>query len=487
MTKQVSILGNIKMYVTHRPTDNAKPAKAEIQWLKNDETDWLLHPILEIDFGEIEQDDIDYTRSFIFDLSDRSRYPQFNDGDVIRWRARTRSNLKKADGINYWWSDWSDYQEFRSYIPPELFIGVTDLYSYPLKVVFDTTPTSQQVLSLSVDVFANQTYETTNFFGDRVIISKGEKVYSKIFTDIPNNYELELNANDILLENGINYRIKGTVATNIGLTNQDEKTFDVVLDSKEMVIESSLEIDQGTASISLVPTVNIPTDVLDSEGYMIYELAPNVIFSVYRLNYNGTFTTIAENISNTGNTLITDPHVPLSNSMYRIVATDIDTGSKVYEDFYSEEIVDMPGILLQWDEPYRSNISIFNSDYNRFMVDDDRLFSFGSALHLPYNIKNSEDNNKDVEFVDYIGREESTAYYGTKIGQRITLSTDVDKEDKETIYKLRRLRDYRGDVYFRERSGIGYWGSVTVSMNIDYDSLVVPVSLTITKVSTDKI
>ena len=56
------------------------------------------------------------------------------------------------------------------------------------------------------------------------------------------------------------------------------------------------------------------------------------------------------------------------------------------------------------------------------------------------------------------------------------------KNDKETIYALRRLSAWAGDVYVREPSGMGYWANVTVRFNMDYDAITIPVTLDITRV-----
>ena len=61
----------------------------------------------------------------------------------------------------------------------------------------------------------------------------------------------------------------------------------------------------------------------------------------------------------------------------------------------------------------------------------------------------------------------------------MTINCDFDKEDTDTLAMVRRLMAYRGDVYVREPSGLGYWANVTVSYNKDYSSLVIPVTLTI--------
>ena len=106
----------------------------------------------------------------------------------------------------------------------------------------------------------------------------------------------------------------------------------------------------------------------------------------------------------------------------------------------------------------------------------------GSLLKLPYNITTSEQNSKDVSLVEYVGRKRPVSYYGTQLGESSTWSTEIPKDDKETLYAIRRLSNWTGDVYVREPSGIGYWANISVSYNTNYNSLVVPITFSIKRV-----
>ena len=106
----------------------------------------------------------------------------------------------------------------------------------------------------------------------------------------------------------------------------------------------------------------------------------------------------------------------------------------------------------------------------------------GSMLQLPYNIKVSINYNPDVALIEYIGRSHPTSYYGTQIGQKETWNVDIEKSDVETIYALRRLSNWKGDVYVREPSGSGYWANVIVQFSLDSRSLTVPVTINVVRV-----
>ena len=103
-------------------------------------------------------------------------------------------------------------------------------------------------------------------------------------------------------------------------------------------------------------------------------------------------------------------------------------------------------------------------------------------LKLPYNIDMSDSNGSDVELVEYIGREHPISYYGTQLGTVQTWKTDIPKSDIETIYALRRLQNWMGDVYVREPSGSGYWANVAVSFDINHKEVIIPVSISIKRV-----
>ena len=107
----------------------------------------------------------------------------------------------------------------------------------------------------------------------------------------------------------------------------------------------------------------------------------------------------------------------------------------------------------------------------------------GSMLKLPYNIDVSDKHKPDVSLVEYIGRSHPVSYYGTQLGETSTWSLSVPKEDKETLYALRRLAKWMGDVYVREPSGSGYWANITVSYSQKHCELTIPVTFDVTRVS----
>lgn len=204
------------------------------------------------------------------------------------------------------------------------------------------------------------------------------------------------------------------------------------------------------------------------------QLVPDIRLSVYRREYDGTFTAIAEDLANTYSTYVVDPHPSLDLARYRIVATSKTTGAVGYWDLPGHPVGEHT-IVIQWDEQWTE----FDTDDGN--SEEDKGWG-GSMLKLPYDISVSDSNSPDVELVEYIGRENPVAYYGTQQGYSSTWSTNVPKDDKETLYALRRLQRWMGDVYVREPSGSGYWANITVQFSQKSKDLVIPVTLNIKRV-----
>ena len=207
---------------------------------------------------------------------------------------------------------------------------------------------------------------------------------------------------------------------------------------------------------------------------------PPVTLSVYRREFDGDFTEIATGIKNGSNTYVIDPHPALDFARYRIVAIDNKTGAVSYNDPPGYPVGEK-AIIIQWDEKW-----------SNFDVDPDNEDALstppwtGSLLKLPYNIDVSDSNDTDVSLVEYIGRKHPVSYYGTQRGETASWSVDIPKHDKDTLYALRRLRVYMGDVYVREPSGSGYWARIKVSFSQTHCETVIPVSIELTRVEGGK-
>lgn len=199
-----------------------------------------------------------------------------------------------------------------------------------------------------------------------------------------------------------------------------------------------------------------------------------VLLSVYRREFDGSYTELGRDIDNLRNTHITDPHPALDYARYRIVAETQSTGAISYYDMPGIPIGEK-SIIIQWAE-----------DWTSFDMAGDDLPAAppwsGSLLKLPYNVDVSDNYGMDVSLVEYVGRKRPVSYYGTQLGETSTWNTTIPKDDEETLYALRRLAIWTGDVYVREPSGTGYWANIGVSFSQKHRDVTIPVTLTIKRV-----
>lgn len=452
----------------------------------------------------------------------------FTAGSKLQWRVRTAGILVDTSG-NPRYGDWSIERTIDIYAPPTLELTVTNqngdsidtIESFPLYIRGTAGPNTQTPIGYHVNVIANDTYETIDNIGNPQLISEGTSVYSKYF-ETTTDLVLELTAGSINLDNDVAYTVVCTVSMNSGLTAESSTEFTVSWVESEYTLNADISVGgedvtahirpycENSSLITYVVTRSAGLYVRTSEiiedyiygtevkGYVtttgeqvfsgttadgddIYfceviesPLASNITLSVYRREYDGTFTEIATDINNESYTTVTDPHPSLDYARYRIVAIDNNTGAVSFYDVPGEPIGEKAAII-QWDEDWSSFDTTEESELEQPSWS-------GSMIKLMYNIDVSDSNDRDVEAIEYIGRKHPVVYYGTQLGHKSTWTMDIPKDDKETLYALRRLQIWMGDVYVREPSGSGYWASVDVSFSQKHKEVTIPVTLNITRV-----
>lgn len=405
------------------------------------------------------EEEKDKTSSYVVDTSG------YREGTQIQWRVRT-------SGITKEYGDWSVQRTVDVYAPPTLTLSVRDssssllttLTSFPINITAVAGPNTQAPIGYHLSIKAFESYETVDNLGNVKMVNAGDDVYARYF-DTTMALSVSLSAGDVNLENNVRYTVGCTVSMNSGLTAESYTSFDVAWTDEMYEPNCEVSIDKDNCTASIMPYCQ------DENG----ELIPDISLSVYRREFDGSFTELATGLDNLSNTFITDPHPALDYARYRIVAITNSTGAVSY---YDAPGVPLGGteIIIQWEEKWQS----FNA------VTEDALEQpewTGSMLKLPYNIDVSDSYSNDVENVKYIGRKYPVSYYGTQIGMTSTWNTDIDKQDEETLHALRRLALWMGDVYVREPSGSGYWASVSVSFSQKHLDLTIPVTLNITRVS----
>ena len=443
------------------------------------------------------------------------------DGTKIYWRVKTKGILDE-------FSEWSIQRLIEVYAPPTLAVNILDdqngeidtIYNFPFTISGIAGPPSQKPIMYSISIISKDSYVAKTPFGD-VQISVDEEIYSRVINS-NENLSLKLSANDLDLENGMRYEVIVRVTMETGLSEESSATFtvnwteiqyspnaEILLDPNKLTASirpyceryedmylvvkrqngkyyrTDIELPGGfTSAVSVdgsktTDNKQIYRDDADrlfciSEGAKVVPVT-DVFLSVYRRTHDGKFVEISKNIEGENDIFITDPHPSLDYARYRIVSTDYKTGSVAYTDINPKSF-DEESLVIQWDEKW----SEFLVDENNNFEDVSRADS--SMLRLPFNISLSESNTPDVSTVNYIGREHPVSYYGTALGVSSSVSVEFDKNDEDTLYNIRRLSVYMGDVYVRMPSGIGYWANVKVNYDRSYDSLVIPVTFNITRV-----
>ena len=415
-----------------------------------------------------------------------------SDGDEVSWKVRTKGAASEPDLM---WSDWSTSRTFTVYTQPSVDIGlydeikwywdtfnfatdniydakgegtnfITEITRYPFVVKATASPTTQEATSFAISIVANDSYETLDETGMSTYVYAGDEVFSEVILPESNEIERFFKPSDVDLEEGINYTLSVTVSMNSGLSATNALEFGVSWEEEVLFPDAEVSINYADLCCYIRPYAE------DGDGNEV----ENVLLSVYRREYNGRFVEVASNISGTSKLSVVDPHPALDYARYRVICLSRETGAMNYYDIPAMEI-GHDSIVIQWEEAWapfdnREDLSLFLAEQP----------STGSMLQLPYNIDVSIDAKPDVALVEYIGRSNPVSYYGTQMGETAKWSTEIPKEDKETLYSIRRLAAYMGDVYVREPSGTGYWANVVVSYNIQHSKTTVPISFSITRV-----
>ena len=509
----VTVGDPLNLYWVHNSADGSSQTFANLELIIGDDVEKYL---IENDRPEEEKDN---TSVYAIDTS------KYAVGTKILWRVQTAGiTHEDPDGF----SDWSVQRTIDVYAPPTLELTFADaddnsirtVTAFPIHIHGLAGPSTQAPTSYHLTITSNEMYETVDNIGNPRAVNQGEIVYSQHF-DQTAPLDIVLSAGDIDLENNISYTLTCTVAMNSGLTAESTIDFDVSWDDPIYEPNAELSLDSETYTLAIRPycsneavvtyvvtksgktytkteetissvfgtvvskarttTGELVYSGVTADGDEIYFTKVNVttpvddvLLSVYRREFDGSFTEIATELDGSVPTTVIDPHPSLDFARYRIVATSKTTGSVSYSDLPGYP-VGGTAVIVQWDE-----------NWTRFETSEESALEqppwSGSLLKLPYNIDVSDSNKSDVSLIEYIGRAHPVAYYGTQLGVASTWNMTIDKSDKETLYGLRRLARWLGNVYVREPSGSGYWASISVSFSQKHCDVTIPVTMNVSRV-----
>ena len=447
-----AIIGDpVILYWTHNSQDASKQYEAQVELTINGKAD-----IITLDTSKDEIKDGE-TKIYSYNV-DLSKY---TTGAEILWRVRSR-------GVSLEYSDWSVQWKINTYAPPTIQLivngGVGILEKYPFEIVAKAAPSTQKAINFHISVTAESSYRTQDSTGTDIIVNSGSVIFNKNISAISNDLTYSLMPQDCTLENNEPYKLTVTASMDSGLIATATMNFTVHWEEVTYYPDAKVAIDRNSVSAYISPICR------DAEGTVI----DNVVLSVYRREFDGTFTEIASEIPNYGSVSVTDPHPGMDYARYRIVARNKNTNVLSYSDIAAYK-VNEPGIIIQWDEEYASFDSTGN--YSPGVRD-----YHGSMVRLPYNVDTSESSDVDVSLVEYIGRRHPVAYFGTQIGKSDSWTCEIPRTDKETIYALRRLQQWMGIVYIREQNGVGYNAFVNITFSNKHDGLTIPITLSVKQV-----
>lgn len=451
-SKTVIVVGDeLTLHWVHNTQDGSSQTWAQLELIIGGQTTTKTIQNTE------DEDEKDKTSTYKIDTSG------YYEGTTILWRVRTR-------GILGTYSEWSIQRKIDVYAQPTVSLSVVDydsnpvekLTSFPFYVSATVGPDTQTPIGYHLYIVANESYETTDNIGNTKIVKAGDEVFSMHSNDSAISY-VGIFADDVNLDNNISYTIHCVVAMDSGLTGKDSYDFKVAWADIAYSPEAEIAYDPDTFATYIRPYCNYASGS-----------ANDFTLSIYRREFDGSFTEIASGLDGASKTYVTDPHPALDYARYRVVAIDNATGAVSYSDIPGYPIGEK-AVIIQWDEEW----SDFEASTEDALVEPPWA---GSLLKLPYNIDVSDRYNSDSVLVEYIGRKHPVSYYGTQRGETSSWNIAIDKADKDTLYALRRLAVWMGDVYVREPSGSGYWANVKVSFSQKHLDLTIPVTLDITRV-----
>ena len=489
-TTSIIVGRTVDLYWMHNSEDGSSQTAAQIQITVNGSTTTITRSGSQISTepevasyytydvrGNVSDEILDSSGVNVLDSSGAkilsNKVTEYSEGTVIQWRVRTKGVLTSP---NSGYSEWSTTRTIIAYAPPTLDLSVSrtanhasyamTFTAFPIYIRAEAGPTTQNAVGWSVSIVSNQNYITDDPVGDVKRVTAGSEVFSRYYPATSNTLNLALTAGDLDLESDISYTLKVVVAMDSSLSAESETSFMMLWDTKDYIPNAEVAVDNEAYSAYITPFC------LDTEG----NLVSNISLSVYRREYDGRYVLIQDNISNDRATTITDPHPALDYARYRIVSTDKNTGEVGYYDSPDVPIGET-GIIIQWDEDWKA----FARTGDTLVQRVEEPWS-GSLVKLPYNITVSDSYSMDVNLAEYIGRSHPVSYYGTQLGVSGSWTSDIPRDDTETLYSLRRLAIYAGDAYVREPSGVGYWAKVNVSFNKSYNSMTIPVTIDVTRV-----
>ena len=490
----------VYLYWTHNSQDGSSMRKAQIQIAVNGTN----LPVITVDNEYIDTRDENKVQEYALALTSDNPMHAFSDADVVTWEIRTKGVYEGGSDNGY--GDWSTTRTIYVYQKPVVTIIarsgwlwnpfnfqddpetgeledrtddpelVVTAMTYPVQFQIESTPITQTPVSYHLTITADEDYTGTDEYGNEIEIAKGTEVYSGFFDSSSHSLSVELTPNDVVLENGVSYTATVLLYMNSGLSDDDSVSFITMIEPDIVypeIVDVIIDEDDWSASIYPICYANDEED--DNT------LAENTTLEIYRIDSTGNYIFV-DSTDNKGSSAIIDPHPALDYARYRVVAKNNYTGRIAFQDYFYWP-VGCTSIIIQWDESWNAfEYMTLDDGEGVTSIEESENVVKGAQLVLPYNIDVSESYAPDAALIEYIGRNYPVSYYGTQRGQSAIWNVEIPYDDEETLFALRELADWMGDVYVREPSGTGYWANISVSMSQKHKEVLIPVSLSIKRV-----
>ncbi len=465
----VAELGDVvELYFVHNSSDNSKCTKYKVHYSVYSTDNVLVDEYEESAVPKKSSDDND--NGIIKILLDTSKW---SSDVMVKWKIATA-------GATMEYSDWSVERTLSLYKAPVIATSFTSdvelgddgltykVKSFPIVIEGTMEAGLQYPVGVQLTITNLEAYTGVDFQGRPITIPANSQIYTKTYYNdwrqwYPSMVTMTLLPMQLTLKNDTRYRIDIVASMSSGLTASQSYTIQTAWTSQTMIPEASIGYNTSLYCAYIRPRCR------NISGVYI----TNVTLSVYRRDYDGDYVEVASGIPGDSNATVTDPHPSLNFVSYRIVAVSDETGEIAYADTQNYQ-VGVHAIVIQWDDVWK-NFNVANGTAS------DQPWT-GSLLVLPYNIDTSDSTNPDTSLAEYAGRSHPVSYYGTHLGTSSTWNTDIPKRDLDTLFQIRRLQGYQGDVYVREPTGVGYWANVTVTYNIQHCELTVPVTFNLKRV-----
>ena len=243
----------LNLYWMHNAKDGSNQTKATI---KINGTE-----LPEIIYTEDNDDENNVNGVYSVDTS------QYDEGTELKWQVKTA-------GVTGVYGEYSTERVVDINARPYLTLTVTDefeidengniillppedgimrtLESFPFYVKAIAGPNTQAPVSYHMTITANEMYETVDQLGNTKIISAGDQLYSKYF-DINTPITVEFSANNLDLENGMEYTINCVVSMDSGLTAEANSSFNVSWIETQYMPNAEITINEDDCSAAIRP------------------------------------------------------------------------------------------------------------------------------------------------------------------------------------------------------------------------------------------